>query len=147
MLPNAAPYQLGHTPKMIGRHHHPTKIKYITLFRICQVLLTVKIIYPAVGIKVGAEISVGGDYDKFVSALDVINVVAVLFFDLVESVGIGRHAGGCLFVFLGGGEAHIDTVLLIMLVEKIFVPEFERRLRCGAALRLGRGNAAVLRFG
>ena len=126
MLSNAASCQPNHILKMIGRYYHPTKIKYITLFSICQVLLTIKIVDPAVGVEVGAYVAIGGDHDKFVGAFYIINIIAVLLFDLVENIRIIRNPRGGFFVFRGGGEAHVDTVLLVVLIQKIFVSEFER---------------------
>ncbi len=82
-IPNAAPYQLGHTPKMNGRSNSRPIYQYTTLLAFCQVLLTIKVVDAAVGVEIGSQISVFGHDNKLVCAFYVIYVVTVIRFDLV----------------------------------------------------------------
>ena len=57
-VPNFARYQLRYTPLIIRLAKPFRLFKYIILFGICQVLLTIKVVNTSVGIKIGAEIPI-----------------------------------------------------------------------------------------
>ncbi len=87
--------------------------------------MLVEVSLARIGEKIRSDIAVGGDYNELIGRFYVVHVVAVLFFCLVESVGISGDCRRCFLVLGGGGESHILAVLLVMLIEQFLASEFQ----------------------
>lgn len=82
-MPRAANRATPRFEYLITSRSFPTLSSISHFFVFVKYLLAVKIINSAIGVEVRSEIAVCGDYNKFVGALYVVNVVAVLGFGLV----------------------------------------------------------------